>query len=184
VASHNIDKIEATWSWFDLSTLISFPGAVLPAGAVTPLPPVPAPFTEPALLNEAVVDWGKDISTFPDMDAALMLSTDLRVVVTQKLLRRFSTPRGSLAFHQDYGYDLRQFVNDTITDETLFRMKAGSEREAEQEEYVSEATAQVRYDVPTETIYLSMEVVISTGPFRFVLAVDQLRVTLVTEEEA
>jgi phage baseplate assembly protein W len=152
---------------------------------VTPTaPPTPAPAissTLSASLASVVGDYGSDVLVFPGVDGNLNLVADWRVVA-EALARRLSTPRGTLPFHPDYGLDVREYLNEAVTQDALYRMKAAVELECEQDERVENAEATITYSASTQTLRLSIEATTTTGPLRFVLNVSQVSVELLSQE--
>ncbi|MET0403045.1 MAG: hypothetical protein ABW123_11610 [Cystobacter sp.] len=157
----------------------------VPSGTPAAAVPEATPFTPPLVVS-AEVDFGADISTFPDLDASLALSmstSSVRKMVGEALCRRFCTARGALWAHPDYGEDLRAFLNEVITDEALHRCASAAELEAEQDERILSASAVVTYDAANEKLSLALEVETDVGPFEYLLAVDELTVTLIDAAE-
>jgi len=122
-------------------------------------------------------DFGRDVSTYPDgLDPSFGQLTG-PAVVGQAVLRRLRTPRGSLPFYPDYGFDLRRFLNEGITDAALSQIRAGAQREAEKDERVASADVTVRYLAATEELRVEVQLQTAAGPFKLVLQVTQLDVT-------
>lgn len=149
-----------------------------------PPPPVPAPSAssvrfESALVASAV-DYGSDVLVFPGVDPNLTLSSGGRVLA-EALARRLSTPRGSLPFHEDYGLDLRSYLNESVTSDVLYRLKSAIQRECEADERVESASVGLEYDASARRLRVRIEAVTAQGPFRLTLSVSQVTVELLTE---
>jgi hypothetical protein len=149
-----------------------------------PPPPVPAPAVSSvqfqSTLGTSSIDYGSDVLTFPGVDPNLTLSKGGRVLA-EALARRLSTPRGSLPFHEDYGLDLRSFLNEAVTSDSLYRLKSAVERECEADERVESASVSLDYNAQTRRLRVRIEATTAQGPFRLTLAVSQVTVELLTE---
>lgn len=126
-------------------------------------------------------DFGTDILVFDDLDETMEPRGGPQVLL-QALGKRFTTRRGQLPFHKNYGRDLRDYLNETVTDDLLFRAKADVELEAEADERVLSADAQVQYRPSEEKMLVALVVQTATGPYRLVMSVTRLGVELITEE--
>jgi phage baseplate assembly protein W len=124
---------------------------------------------------------GSDVLVFPGLDETFTLVSDSRVL-TEALARRLCTPRGTLPFHPDYGLDLRQYLNQSMTADALYRLKTAAERECEQDERVGSADAVVTYTPSSSSLKVSLTINTAAGPFRLVLSVTQVSVDLLSEE--
>lgn len=167
---------------FEVARAYVEPAVVVP-GTPGPVPEPVAPtiLTPPdSLPHEA--DYGLDISTFPDMDPSLTLQGG-RTMLIQALLRRLSTRRGTLAFHPDYGSDLREYLMESVTQDTVQRARSDVIQECEEDERVESADASVTWDAANEVLTIDIAVSDAVGPFDFVLSVNKLAVTLVQGEE-
>jgi phage baseplate assembly protein W len=104
-------------------------------------------------------------------------------MLIQALLRRLSTRRGTLAFHPDYGLDLRDYLLDSVTEDTAHRIRSDVIQECEEDERVESADASVEWDAATETLSIDVTVEAAAGPFDFVVEVSKLAITLAQSEE-
>jgi len=151
-----------------------------PAAAVPPAPISTIPkFVLGGLA--AQTGFGSDVLVFPGLDPNLTLVNDGRVVA-EALARRLSTPRGSLPFHPDYGLDLRGYLNDAMTPERLYQLRAAAELECEQDERVQSAEVKASFSLATQSLRVSINVTTNTGDLRFVLNVSQVSVDLLSQE--
>lgn len=120
-------------------------------------------------------DFGTDVSTFPDLD---FIPISGQAAVGEAVARRLMTPRGSLPFLPNYGTDIRNRLNDTITPEQLASLRSSIEAEAEKDERVERAEATVTYLDASHTLLIALKLTTGTGPFDLVLRVSQLSVEL------
>lgn len=135
-------------------------------------------FSDEALQTES--DFGFDIVVFPTLDMTWTPRRDA-VALADAFLRRLFTPRGRLWAHPNYGFDIRDYLNDEINRDTLNAIKAGCEAQAEQEERIFAARARVSYDLATEKIQVSVGLESAAGPFSLVLSVASLTTDILLE---
>lgn len=129
----------------------------------------------------AGVDFGSDVSTFPDLDGTFELMTGRRVLA-EALFRRLLTVAGGLPFHPDYGEDVRAFLSEAGTADSLFRLRSRAEAQCLLDERVAAAVATARYDQPEETLTLTIDVQSEAGPFALTVGVTALTTTLLAED--
>ncbi len=128
------------------------------------------------------LDFGNDIMVFPDLDPSMSLVADGRVVA-QTFAKNITTPRGSLSFHPDRCIDIRDFLNEQVTRETLFRIKAACEAEAEADERVNSANVTVSFIRETGVLRLGVALELTEGgPFSFTTLISQDLVQLLNSE--
>lgn len=96
------------------------------------------------------------------------------------IARRLSTPRGSLPYAPDTGFDLRDALNDGQTLAKLAAYEAAITHECEKDERVQAATVTVDTSNIISTGLLKVTIVLQTadGPFKLVLAVSKLTITI------
>ncbi len=120
--------------------------------------------------DEEQFSSGRDISAVPDLDETFELQPTSRTL-KEALVRRLLTPRGSLAFHPEYGFDLRAYLGIAVDETKLFEIQSGVEAELEADERVDAATVQLSYDSTTMRLTMSAGVETLDGPFEFVMEV-------------
>src|SRR5690349_19557551 len=91
------------------------------------------------------LDFGTDVSTFPDLDVRGTEIRDVRSVV-ECCLRRLMTPNGSLEYDRDFGYDLRDLLHDDLVEADLRRHESRVALELEKDERVLSAEASIAFD--------------------------------------
>lgn len=165
------NALDVTYSW-------TFIGTPAPTGAPTAYG---LSYSTELSQDENDFDFGSDILVFPDLDETMEPRTGA-VVLGDALARRLTTPRGSLPFHPNYGFDLREYLNSEMTDEELFRCKADSELEVEKDERVLNADSSVSFDPSSETLTLVVRVEAEAGPFKLTIAASQATVSILYEE--
>lgn len=114
------------------------------------------------------VDFGSDIAGVFDIDPTLSV-VEGRPALAHALLRRITTPRGTLIGDPSYGYDVTGLIGSTVP------MSVVEQRVLEQilaEEGVEDA--RVTAELVNDTVTITMHVVDSEGPFDLVLTSSQL----------
>lgn len=127
------------------------------------------------------IDYGADVSTFPDLNVTGQQVSDTRSVV-ECCLRRLITPNGSLSYDRDFGYDLRDLLNDDLTDAELRRYEARIAIELEKDERVRSADASLAWDVsrPFVLKVRVTAVLIDDRAFDFTAAISSIGAELMT----
>lgn len=137
---------------------------------------------DPALLPAASdTDWGSDISTFIlnpdgrfDLDPTFSPISGRQVVV-EAVARRLTTQRGALEYDPNFGLDLRLWLNSAHTDSDIFALATAIEAEAEKDERVLSATANVQYSRVASELTVRLFLDLVTGErFRLVLTIDSV----------
>lgn len=149
---------------------------------------IPVAPTDPALADvvfadEATtepVDFGFDILALPDLDVSFTPRRDV-AMLADAFARRLFTPRGRLWAHPNYGFDVRDYLNDTMTRDTLQQIKAGCEAQAEQDERFFATSTRVAYDARREALYIQILLQTEAGPFSLVMNVTSLTADIVVE---
>ena len=124
--------------------------------------------------------FGSDVSVFPELDPAFAPMTDARVI-GEALLKRFTTPRGSLPFHPSYGEDVRAWLNEGLTSADLHRLKSALEAQAEQEERIASCDVTLSVNAQAQQLTIGVFAVTGLGPFRFTITVGQLDASVVVD---
>lgn len=145
-----------------------------------PAPPVPPAPLPPVVFNTLPqtgpdgVDFGQDIDATFDLNPFLQLIGGL-ANLGQALVHRLSTPRGALPYDANYGYDIRDLLNETMTPAKQAQAQADVQGECRKDERV--LSAAVAFQFINNALTLFINVLTSSGPFNLVL-----RVTAVTVE--
>lgn len=116
---------------------------------------------------------GTEISCVDDLDPLFTLVSG-RTALIQALARRYITTRGSLVEDEEYGYNLRDKLGESVTPGELAEIESEVVDEALKDERVARATATVRFDEPAQRIDLTIAAVDGFGPFQRVLAITDL----------
>ena len=109
-----------------------------------------------------------------------------REILQNAIIRRLSTNRGSYWTDPEYGFDLINFVNESITEESIIRLPIEIRDEILKEERVQDCQVEITelsgsYD--NRIIKVKIYIVADTiGPFKFTLAIDSVTVKILTGE--
>lgn len=191
MAAFDVVKITGGFSATLPTRSASFVSSVFTSIVYVNVPvPIPTPIAVTAPLVQYVpefdestssTDYGTDVRVFPDVDPTLALTSSKSIIV-DALARRLLTPSGSLPFHPDYGLDLRQWLNEGMTQDKIFQIKASVQSELLKDERVASVNALVTFDFATSTLTLQVEVESAVGPFKFTLGVSAVTIDLLVSE--
>jgi hypothetical protein len=129
--------------------------------------------------------YGTDLSCVTDLDPLLVeVDPNSPAAIVEAVIRRFTTPRGSLIDDPDYGLDIRSVLNRGMTQRDLRALAGALRGEAQKDDRVALADVQLTVSLPTREA--SVQVFITPEDsnlrdFSFTFAVtdgDVLRVTI------
>jgi hypothetical protein len=127
-----------------------------------------------------MAELGTDISCVEDLDPAFTVVSGVQAL-SQALARRFITPRTGLFYDDEYGLDLRAYLNAGIGQGTGFEYRLGAAVEAEclKDERVASVEAVVSFNTTTEKLTIAISGLTSTATsFRLTLAISSVTVEL------
>lgn len=79
--------------------------------------------------------------------------------VAQRLVRRLNSPRGSSCTDKNYGYDVADHVQDTMSVADIARLRAAIKAECEKDDDVSTAFVDLTFDSRTKTLLIRIHAV-------------------------
>lgn len=129
--------------------------------------PARRPYQPPPTVN-----YGVDISTLPDLDAAFTLVGG-QALLKQDLVDRIMTPRGSLRAHRDYGLGLPRFLNGRITPDSLAELESQVEDELQKDARVLSVSCEAMYYRTEERLVLNISITTHAGPMDFSLSLSR-----------
>ncbi len=94
------------------------------------------------------------------------------------LARRLQTPRGSLAWDLDCGYDVRALFRGSLSAGEIITAESAISSECEKDERVDSANTSITYVSRAQTLIISIAVTGADGPFDLILSVDNLTVSI------
>lgn len=127
-----------------------------------------------------MIDFGTDVSTIPDLDPTFTLISGPQVVA-QSIARRLTTPRGDLAFHPDYGIDLRMWLNEAMTPQAIAECSQSIEAECRKDERVETVKVNVEMNYTTFSMRIKVFITTALGPFSLTLRIDKLTAEIIQE---
>jgi phage baseplate assembly protein W len=171
------DSLAPSLQPFPVAMTLFVPAAVV----CPPLPPViiPAVAQNPLVGVTSSTDFGQDFSFLNGLDPYFNLVSGI-ANLGQALAHRLETPRGSLFSDANYGTDIRDSVNDSVSPASLAEMAADAQAECSKDERVLSCTATAQFSEQTDTLSLTISVQTSSGPFLFVFTVSQVTVSLLS----
>lgn len=86
-------------------------------------------------------EFAVDASAIPDLDLAVEKTGYANL--GEALFRRLITPRGGLFYDIDYGFDVRQWINDHGTEDRIYELATGIALECEKDPRVEAAMVEV-----------------------------------------
>lgn len=120
-----------------------------------------------------MADFGTDLSALPDLSFDLKSGRDN---LAEALARRLITPPGGLFYDPTYGLDLREYLNDAITDEVRYEIETLVAAECEKDERILAAEATLIDTGTPRMLQLAIALETAEGPFRLILVVDAVSV--------
>ncbi|MCS7069103.1 MAG: hypothetical protein N2313_04600 [Meiothermus ruber] len=121
-----------------------------------------------------MADFGTDLSALPDLNFSVKSGT---ANLAEAVARRLITPRGRLFYDLSYGLDLRQYLNEALTDEVRYEIETLVAAECEKDERVLSASATL-IDAPPQAraLQIAIDLETSDGPFRLIVEIDNIAV--------
>jgi phage baseplate assembly protein W len=123
------------------------------------------------------IDFGHDLSCVDDLDEAMSEVDDI-TLLAQAILRRLSTPRGSLWQDPDYGKNLQDYLSAAQTPAQLAAIPGEVRNEVLKDERIASASVKV-FKVDLLEVSMSIELETGLGPFSLVISATQAAVVLV-----
>jgi hypothetical protein len=112
-----------------------------------------------------------------DFDPSMRTTTG-RALLSQSLLCRLSTPRGSVIDCPNDGLDLRDLLSSGQTNGNLLAIAGSIQNEVLKDQRVSTATVNCSYVPQTATMTATIAIQSSYGPFTLVLSVSAVTVQI------
>jgi phage baseplate assembly protein W len=136
----------------------------------------------------AEIDYGRDLrntrsTAYPwDIDGTGREVRGITLLV-EALFRRLITPRGRLIGDPDYGFDVRDLVNEGLSEITgIASIKAQIEMECMKDQQVESVDVTPTWIPSTGELLLEIVGESGLGPFSLVLSVTTISVTLLSSQ--
>lgn len=128
--------------------------------------------------------YGLDLACTFDLDPLLAeVDPASPIAIVQAVVRRYITPRGTLADDADYGLDIRAHCNRGMTQRDLRALSGAMQGEAQKDDRVAKATVTLVADMLARTLAVGV-LIVPTDPeletFSFTFAVTSSAVLKVT----
>lgn len=144
---------------------------------IPPPPVLPRPLLADAAVLAGIPNsgpaFGSDIDMFDDLPLRFNLARGWRNLANA-ILRRLTTPRGSLPYAPEYGFDVRSLLNGSANDATIPTLQQEIAREVEKDPRVATCAATLVYTASSNSLQIQLRLATTAGPWRLVVAVDQL----------
>jgi hypothetical protein len=130
--------------------------------------------------------YGTDLSCTTDLDPQLAeVDPQSPQAIVEAVIRRYTTPRGSLPDDEDgnYGLDVRAHCNRGMTQVDLRALAGALQGEAQKDDRVLKANVSITADARARTLELSVRIIpadLRTRAFGFTFAVTSAEVLKVT----
>lgn len=124
------------------------------------------------------VDFGSDVSWFPDLDPNLSLVTG-NACLAQAIYRRLTTVKGTYSWDPEYGLYVAGLFNETILPNTLPMWQRQIATELEKDERIASADVLITQTSQT-ALTITINCTTSNGPFTAVLGVADVTVSLLS----
>jgi hypothetical protein len=127
-------------------------------------------------------DFGRDLATVwtdqgPDLDSGFTEATGIDVLV-QSILRRLSTPHGSVMGCPNDCLDVRDFLGSGLSNADVQKAQSAIQAELQRDARVLTSSVRATYDQATKSLGLTVSVTSAAGPFTMTLAVSAVTVSL------
>jgi hypothetical protein len=122
--------------------------------------------------------FGADFSALPELSFTTF--KDGVDNLSEALARRLMTPRGGLFYDENYGFDTRSFINETMTDQQTYALERLSAIECEKDERVDGATATL--SSVGDEYKLELDVQTTGGEVRLILPLDAVTAEVIRIE--
>ncbi len=123
------------------------------------------------------IDFGTGLAVISDWPKLFTYAMGLQNL-GNNLCRRLQTPRGSLAWDLNCGWDVRQLFRAAFNESALPAYTSAISAECEKDARVLSASTEINYIRAAGTMVISVTVTTAQGPFLLVLSVDNLTVQL------
>ena len=126
------------------------------------------------MTQPAQLPWGSCLATLPNAQGQIDLTPDMQIatgrqVIAQSLVRRQTTPRGSVLTSPNDCLDIRQMISQGVTQSQLQAYASSLRTELLRDQRVLSAAVQISYDPVKNVTTITENVQTSAGPFTLTL---------------
>ncbi len=126
----------------------------------------------------AIPDYGTGLAVVSDWPLRFTYASSFQNLANN-LCRRLSTPRGSLAWDLNCGWDMRALLRDSLTPSAVAAAQSAIAAECEKDPRVNAASCVLTFIPQASMLTATISITGAQGPFAFVLSVDALTVALI-----
>lgn len=126
-----------------------------------------------------MADLGATISCLGDLDPMFRMVSG-RKALAQEIANRLISPRGSYLPDPSYGFDVRAFLNESVSPREVFAIESGIEAEALKDERIEDADATVTFDEAAGSVRIDLRLTDAEGPFDLVIAIDAVNLEILS----
>lgn len=131
--------------------------------------------------------FGRDLKTIVDAHGNVdltpgMLESTGRAVLAERLVRRQTTPRGSVIDAANECFDIRDWLSKEFNDANMSKLRGTIKQELLNDPGVLTVEVQTTYNAADRSFKVVESVVSSDGPFTLTLSVSQLSIDLLLED--
>lgn len=121
-----------------------------------------------------MTDYGRDVSTFPDLDVTGREIEDVRAIA-ECTLRRFTTEEGSVDYDRSFGRDIRDLLNEDMTERDARREERRLANQAEFDERILRADVSLTLIAREHKLKIRVTGELADGrEFSFLLAISKV----------
>jgi hypothetical protein len=123
-----------------------------------------------------MTDYGRDLSCTTDIEPMFREVTGIELM-QQAIIRRLITPRGGLLGAPNYGYDVRNLINDSLSStQGASLIRAAVQSELDKDERILQSQAKVLFVPSTHKLTIEIQAVSTVGPFALTIGVSDVTI--------
>lgn len=131
------------------------------------------------------MSYGRDLKTVYDGKGNVDLTPGMvestgRDVLIESLIRRQTTPRGSVIDAPNDCIDVRDWLSDGLDQTRMQQLQSAIVQQLRRDERVEDASVSVTYDQSRRTLTIVETVIDSDGPFELTLTLSDETITIIT----
>jgi hypothetical protein len=131
------------------------------------------------------MSYGRDLKTVYDGKGNVDLTPGMvestgRDVLIESLIRRQTTPRGSVIDAPNDCIDVRDWLSDGLDQTRMQQLQGAIVQQLRRDERVDDASVSVTYDQSRRTLTIVETVIDSDGPFELTLTLSDETITIIT----
>lgn len=134
-----------------------------------------------------MTDWGRDLKTVVDAHGNVditpgMLESTGRAVLAERLIRRQTTPIGSVQGAPNDCFDIKNWMSKEFDPKTISQLRGTIRQELLKDVGVLDVEVTMTYDQAAKKLTIREQVTSSTGPFVLTIAVTSLTLDILVTD--